>query len=277
MVILSDRQFKSAPAPLLPKANIINGWVQSLSWDPLTESAHPEAELLGARQETFLRNWANKPDKNSKFRIAVSQSPWCAPQTLPKGMRSDNDVPSLKVYNKGEYAPDDEPKADFDTNGWPQNKQQIALASLRKAHAVHITGDQHLGSTGQYGVKTWGDGPWWISSPAIANVWPRRWMPAEEGRNRRSGDPKYLGDFRDGFGNAITLHAVANPEATGRKPARLFDRAVGYVVTRWNPSNGQASLEAWPFWASPTKAAPDNQPYPGWPIVIEPASGKRIK
>lgn len=277
MVILSDRQFKSAPAPLFPKAGIVNGWAQNPDWNPLTDAAHPDAELLGARQETFLRNWAKKSDSGSKFRIAISQSPWCAPQTLPKEMTSDSDVPSLEVFKNGEYAPNDEPKADFDTNGWPQDKQKIAVSLLKQANAVQITGDQHLGTTGQYGIKGWGDGPWWISTPAIANIWPRRWMPAEEGKNRRSGDPKHLGDFRDAFGNAITLHAVANPEDIDREPARLFDRAVGYVVTRWNTANGQVSLEAWPFWASPEKPAPDNQPYPGWPIIIEPSSGKRIK
>ncbi|MEP4078521.1 alkaline phosphatase D family protein [Haloferula sp.] len=277
MVVLSDRQFKSAPAPLYPKAEIVNGWVQNLNWNPIDDSAHPEAELLGARQETFLRNWAKKPAEGSKFRVAISQSPWCAPQTLPTATTSDADVPGMKILKHGDYAPDDEPKADFDTNGWPQNKQKLALSSLKQAKAVHITGDQHLGTTGQYGIETWGDGPWWISSPAIANIWPRRWMPAEEGKKRRSGDPKHLGDFRDGFGNAITLHAVANPKDIDREPARLFDRAVGYVVTRWNPANGQTSLEAWPFWASPAKPAPDNQPYPGWPVVIEPASGKRVK
>jgi len=277
MVILSDRQFKSAPAPLFPKAQIINGWSQNPKWDPVAEASHPDAELLGARQEAFLRKWARKAASGSKFRIAISQSPWCAPQTLPKSMTSDEGVPNLEIYQKGGYAPDDEPKADFDTNGWPQEKQKLAISLLKQANAVHITGDQHLATTGQYGISGWGDGPWWISSPAIANVWPRRWMPAEEGKNRRSGDPKYLGDFRDAFGNAMTLHAVANPEKTEHEPARLLNRAVGYVVTRWNTDNGQASLEAWPFWASPEKPDPDNQPYPGWPVVIEPASGKRMK
>ncbi|MEM9237039.1 MAG: alkaline phosphatase D family protein [Verrucomicrobiota bacterium] len=277
LVILADRQFKTAPKALFPAAEIVNGWPQNDSWDPLTESSHDSAELLGARQETFLRSWAKNPDPKCKFRIAISQSPWCAPHTLPADMNSDKGVPRLEVYKKGGYAPDDEPKADFDTNGWPQEKQKVALETLRQAGAVHITGDQHLGTTGQYGLKAWNDGPWWISSPAIANVWPRRWMPSEEGKNRRPGDPKHLGEFRDGFGNAITLHGVANPEDIDREPARLFDRAVGYVITRWNPANGQASLEAWPYWASPEKPAPDDQPYPGWPIVIEPASGKRLR
>ncbi|MCH7224541.1 alkaline phosphatase D family protein [Haloferula sp. A504] len=277
IAVLADRQFKSAPRDLLPEAEIENGWPANLRWDPVESSDHPEAELLGPRQEAFLRRWARNPAKGARFRVAVSQSPWCAPQTLPKDIHHDKHVPSLPVYKPGEYAPDDEPKADFDTNGWPRAKRNLALELLAEAGALHITGDQHLGTTGQYGTKTWKDGPWWISTPAIANVWPRRWMPREEGKNRRSGDPKWLGDFKDGFGNAFTLHAVANPHDIDREPGRLFDRAVGYAVITFEPSSGQVTLENWPYWAAPEKAAPDNQPYPGWPIVIDPASGNRIR
>ncbi len=277
IAVLADRQFKSAPRDLLPEAEIENGWPGNLRWDPVTQSGHPEAELLGPRQEAFLRRWARNPEKGTRFRVAISQSPWCAPQTLPKDVHHDRAVPSLPVYKPGEYAPDDEPKPDFDTNAWPKAKRDLALALLAEAKAVHLTGDQHLGTTGQYGIETWKDGPWWISTPAIANIWPRRWMPAEEGRNRRPGDPKWLGEFKDGFGNPFTLHAVANPHDIEREPSRLFDRAVGYAVVTFDPSSGHVTFENWPYWASPEKDAPDNQPYPGWPVVIEPSSGKRIR
>lgn len=275
-VILADRQFKSAPKALLPKAEIENGWPQSSSWDAKTGADAPEADLLGIRQETYLARWAQTPAKGAKFRIALSQSPFCAPQTLPVDMKSDAGVPDLKVLRPGEYAPDDEPKADFDTNGWPGTARLRTLKLLAQAKAVHITGDQHLGSTGQYGLDAWSDGPWWISSPAIANVWPRRWMPATEGKNRRDGAPKWTGDFEDGFGNKMSIHAVANPHDIDRTPSRLFDRAVGYTLTTWDPASGKVRLENWPYWASPAQPAPDNQPYPGWPVTIDPASGKRV-
>ncbi len=274
-VILSDRQFKSAPKALLPDALIENGWPQSLTWDPKTSAGPAEADLLGIRQENFLGRWAGSPAKGAKFRIALSQSPFCAPQTLPRSMTSDAGVPDLEVLPPGGYALDDVPKADFDTNGWPGAARLRALKLLAQAKAVHITGDQHLGSTGQYGLATWGDGPWWISTPAIANVWPRRWMPSTEGKNRRPGAPKWTGDFEDGFGNLITIHAVANPHDIDREPARLFDRAVGYTITTWDPASGKVRLENWPYWASPDQPAPDHQPYPGWPITIDPATGKR--
>jgi len=277
LAILADRQFKTAPRDLLPAAEIENGWPANLRWDPVTQSSHPDAELLGPRQEAFLRRWVRNPAKNHRFRVAISQSPWLAPQTLPKNIHHDKYVPTLPVYSPGEYAPDDEPKPDFDTNGWPKEKRDLGLALLKEAGALHITGDQHLGTTGQYGLKGHRDGPWWISSPAIANVWPRRWMPAEEGKSRRPGDPKWLGDFSDAFGNPFTLHAVANPHDIDREPARLFDRAVGYTVVTFNPSTGHATLANWPYWASPAQPAPDNEPYAGWPIVIDPKTRNRIR
>lgn len=277
IAVLADRQFKSAPRDLLPEAEIENGWPGNLRWNAKTQSAHPDAELLGPRQEAFLRRWVRRPAKDTRFRVAISQSPWCAPQTLPKEINHDKHVPNLPIYKPIEYAPNDEPKPDFDTNGWPQAKRDLALGLLAEARALHITGDQHLGTTGQYGIKSWKDGPWWISNPAIANAWPRRWMPTTSGANRHPGDPKWLGDFEDGFGNPFTLHAVANPHDIDREPARLFDRAVGYAIITFDPASGHVTLENWPYWASPQKPAPDNQAYPGWPVVIEPSSGRRIR
>jgi alkaline phosphatase D len=276
-VILADRQFKSGPKTSLPDARIENGWAQSLSWDAKTGAAPGEVNLLGSRQEAWLARWAKNPGKGTSFRIAISQAPFCAPQTLPKSVHSDAEVPNLPVLKPGDYAPDDEPKPDYDTNGWPQGPRLKALEYLAEAHAVHLTGDQHLGSTGQYGLKGWGDGSWWISTPATANIWPRRWMPSEDGKNRRAGAPKWTGEFDDAFGNHMTLHAVANPQDIDREPARLFDRAVGYTITTWDPASGKVRLENWPYWASPAKPAPDNQPYPGWPVTIDPASGKRVE
>lgn len=275
-VILADRQFKTAPKAALPDANIENGWPQALAWDAKTGTATGDVHLLGTRQEAYLARWAKSPAKGAKFRIALSQAPFCAPQTLPKAFRSDAEVPNLPVLKPGELAPDDEPKPDYDTNGWPQAPRLKALELLAEAKAVHITGDQHLGSTGQYGLKGWGDGPWWISTPATANLWPRRWMPSESGKNRRPGAPAWTGDFADGFGNLMSIHAVANPHDVEREPARIFDRAVGYTLTTWDPATGKVRLENWPYAASPAKPAPDNQPYAGWPVVIDPASGKRV-
>ena len=269
LIILADRQFKSAPKGLLPEAKISNGWAQNKDFDPRTQADLPEAQLLGPRQEKFLAEWAKALPPDEPFRIVVSQSPWLAPQTLPKSARSDGCVPKLKVYSSDEYPPDDEPKADFDTDGWPQSKRTLALRLVRQAKAFHLNGDQHLGTCGQYGLDGYNDGPWWISSPSICNAWPRRWMPACEGKNRRAGDPKWLGEFIDGFGNKFTMHAVSNPRKDSRFPKRMYERAPGYTITRWNLTEGTVTLENWPYWAGPQRMAPDNRPYPGWPISVD--------
>jgi hypothetical protein len=275
MAIIADRQFKTAPRAVLPDGQIENGWPKNPLYYTTPPPDEPAAELLGPRQEAFLERWAAKRDSATPIRLVLSQTPWAAPQTLPAAVQSDSDVPNMKVFKPGEYAPDDCPKPDFDTNGWPQGKRNLALSLVKKAGALHVTGDQHLGSTGQYGLAGFRDGPWWVCTPAVANLWPRRWMPATKGANPRPGDPRETGDFTDAFGNKITIAAVANPFDIDREPARLFDRAVGYTILTCDPGSGLVTVANWPYWASPAKPAPDNSPYPGWPITINPKSGAR--
>lgn len=259
--IIADRQFKSAPKSHFPEAQINNGWPQNLAWNPKTQSLKEGLELLGPLQENFLSKWA---EQQSPFKILISQSPFLAPQTLPVEMYHDKNVPQLPVYKKGDYAPNDEPKPDFDTNGWPQDKQKVALKLLKKADAIHIVGDQHLGTTGQYGIDNYQDGTWWIATPAIANVWPRRWMPKIAPKNPKPDWPRWLGGFEDGFGNKFTLHAVSNPWDIDREPSRLFDRAVGYAITTYDAKTKQITLANWPY-----TSGPKDQPYEGWPITIQ--------
>ena len=137
---------------------------------------------------------------------------------------------------------------------------------MRKAFAFHLAGDQHLGSAIQYGVDEWEDAGFAFCVPAISNVWPRRWYPQQEGGNHQSGMPKYTGDFKDGFGNKMTVHAVSNPVFTGREPARLYDRATGYGIVRFNKKSRDITLECWARDLDPTE--PGTKQYPGWPITI---------
>ncbi|WP_035615707.1 hypothetical protein [Haloferula sp. BvORR071] len=273
--ILADRQFKSAPKALFPAAGIAAGWATAAD-SQAKASVAADLDLLGIRQENFLSRWAKAPAKGSKFRIALSQAPFCAAETLPKAENDDRRLAELQVYPTGQFPPDDEPKADFESNGWPQAPRLKALKFLGEAHAVHLCGDRQLGMTGQYGLENGAEGPWWISSPAIDNSMPRRWMPAKEGKQHRDGDPKGTGAFADAFGNPFTIHAVANPQDRSRDPETVRKRATGYTMTTWDPS-GKVRVETWPSWASPSKPAPDNRPYEGWPITIDPASGKRVE
>lgn len=266
--ILGDRQWKSAPKRMFPEAEIENGWPQNTTWDPKTQAYHPEAELLGPRQEAFLEQWAGNWSPQVYMKAVISQSPFCNVATLPKDIYHDKYVPGLPKYRPGDYPPDDRPVADFDANGWPQNKRDQALRSMRKAFALHLTGDQHLGSTGQYGIDSHGDAGYWISCPAVSNLWPRRWYPAAYGLDGKPADaPRYTGKYEDGFGNKITVKAIANPYDIDREPAKIFDKAPGYSIIDFDISGRAMDLAVWPRWSGPDQPV-DNQPFPDWPLRI---------
>jgi len=282
MAIISDRQFKSAPRALFPEAEIINGWPQNHDFqhpniaDPKVFDI-PEASLLGDRQQRFLHHWADEPAPDTRWRILFSQSPFACVHTLPADAFSDAVVPRLPGLQPGDFPEDDMVKIDFDTNGWPQSKRDKVVGAMARAGALHVAGDQHLGMTGQYGVSEHNDAGWWLATPAIANIWPRRWFPGKPGEHRRDGDPPNTGQFLDGFANKVTIHAVANPQITGREPARLYDRAVGYSLLRLHRETGHITMENWPYYAGPDRTAPENQPFSGWPITIDPSSSQRVK
>ena len=80
----------------------------------------------------------------------------------------------------------------LDSNGWPQTARNRTLNILKNSNAIHVCGDQHLGSVVQYGVDEHGDSLYAFCTPAIANTWPRRWMP---------NDLPISGKHIDGFGN----------------------------------------------------------------------------
>lgn len=263
--ILGDRQWKSAPKQFFPEAEIENGWPQNRNWDAKTQAYHPDAELLGPRQEAFLEDWVANWEPEVYLKAVISQSPFCNVATLPADIYHDKYVPGLPKYKPGEYPPDDRPVADFDANGWPQNKRNKALKIMRKSFALHFVGDQHLGSTGRYGADAYDDAGYWIASPAVSNLWPRRWYPAAYGADGPvENAPRYTGKYEDGFGNKITVRAVANPYDIDREPGKVFDKAPGFAIIDFDIARREMTLAAWPRWA-----APDNGPYPGWPITIQ--------
>jgi hypothetical protein len=259
--ILEDRKFKSAPKMLLPEAKINNGWAQNIEFDAKTQGDVAGAELLGDRQLCFLDAWADDWRDGVWMKVVLSQTIFANVATLPASAHHDNVVPGLRILGKGEYPPDDRAVSDFDSNGWPQRGRNKALRIMRKAFAFHIAGDQHLGSTIQYGIDDWHDAGFALCTPSISNVWPRRWYPLRAGANRKGGEPKYTGDFEDGFGNKMTVYAVSNPVFTGVKPARLYDRATGYGIVRFDKATRDITIECW------RRLGGDEQ-YPGWPVKI---------
>jgi len=264
--IIEDRKFKSGPQSLLPEAKIWNGWPQNPDFDVINKSDVPEAVLLGNRQLDFLEKWAADWSNGVQMKAVLSQTIFANVATLPADAMSDAVVPKLRILPKGEYPPNDVPVTDFDSDGWPMTGRNKAVDKLRKAYAIHIAGDQHLGLTIQYGEKHWHDGGYAFCVPSVSNVWPRRWYPSGDGENHKSGMPKYTGDFRDGFGNLISVYAASNPYYTGLKPARLYDRAVGYGIIRFTKKTRDITFECWPRQTDASK--PDAEQYDGWPVTI---------
>ncbi len=263
--ILEDRKFKSAPKPLLPKAKIHNGWMKNVNFDAARYADVKGAVLLGDRQLKFLEHWSADWSENTWMKVVLSQTIFANVATLPYAdSHSDVIVPKLRILQKGDYPPDDVPVSDYDSNAWPQTGRNNALKAIRKSFAFHYAGDQHLGSTIQYGVDDYNDAGYAFCVPSISNVWPRRWYPEKEGKNRKNGGPRYTGEYLDGFGNKITIHAISNPVFTGKKSAKLYDRATGYGIVRFNKNSRDITIECWPRQANPKT---DKQ-YDGWPVVI---------
>src|SRR5699024_10475683 len=218
MAILEDRKFKTAPNNALP-FEVVNGVPQDPDSD-LSRHYDIEADLLGDRQLAFLEQWAGDWSRGAQMKAVLSQSPFCGAHTMEKGATHDRNVPRQPIPPRGAYPSGDAPARDMDTNGWPQKGRDEALRLIRRGFALHMAGDQHLGSVIRYGVEEHGDAGFVFTGPALNNIWPRRWWPSvDTGHRPLVGRPKYTGDFKDAFGNRLTVLAAANPVQTNREPA----------------------------------------------------------
>ena len=200
------------------------------------------------------------------MKVLLSQTLFSNLATIPDEANSGAVLPGLELPAPGEYVQGDKKAADADSGGWPQSGRNRALRVMRKAFAPHVAGDQHLGSVVQYGIEEFGDGPFAFVVPSVANLWPRRWYPPAPGDNRAPGTPPYTGDHLDGFGNRMTVHAVANPVRSGVEPSALYDRVPGYGIVRFDKLTRDIVFEAWPRWVDP--ADPDAQQFVGWPVTF---------
>ncbi len=264
--VIEDRKFKSSPTVMVPEGKVVNGWFQNLDFDPAKNADVEEAVLLGQRQLDFLHEWSKDWSRDARIKVVLSQTLFSNVATLLEGATSGSVIPSLEYLLPDEYPEGWHLAADADSNGWPQSGRNRALREMRRGFALHICGDQHLGSTIQYGVDEWHDAGFALCVPSVANFWPRRWYPPEPGSNRDPDADRYTGDYHDGFGNLMTVFAVSNPVITGRKPAILYDRAPGYGIVRLNTETRDITIECWPRWEDPSK--PSARQYPGWPIII---------
>lgn len=262
--ILEDRKFKSAPSVMLPDARVVNGFAQN-PWISGRRLDSPDANLLGERQLAFLEDWTSDWT-GADMKAVISQTIFANLSTLPDTSRIDEGTPRLPIPPPGVIPDGYELAKDMDSNGWPQTGRNKALQVIRKGFAPMIAGDQHLGSLLKMGTDRWEDAGYSFCVPAIGNLWPRRWFPPEPGIDHEEGKPAYTGKYFDGFGNRMTVMAVANPVETGKEPAALYNRAVGYGIVRFNKPAGEITFENWRRDADPEKGPEDM--FPGWPQTI---------
>ena len=244
--VLEDRKWKTGPAGVVPKTNsprpdhIIETDIDVAAFDV------PEAELLGSRQIEFLKTWA-ADWSGVQMKCVLSQTVFANVAT-----HHGSDMQFLV--------------ADLDSNGWPQTPRNEALNAIRRGFAVMVAGDQHLASVVHHGIDSFNDAGWSFVVPSTANFYPRAWLPATPGANRRPGDPEYTGEFLDGLGNKMTVRAVANPGDSGHQPAALHDNKPGYGIVRFDKNARTITFECWPRYTDP--ADPNAKPYAGWPVTV---------
>ena len=248
--ILGDRQFKSGPQGKVDTGAGRPDWVLDPDLDATTLDK-PGLDLLGARQENFLKAWV-ADWSGADMKCALSQ-------TIFVNLANYHGARQQFIA------------ADLDSNGWPQTPRNRALQILRKGFAFHYAGDQHLPSITHYGTDTWNDAGYAFCVPSIAAGYPRSWRPDQEGRpvqNRVNGPN--TGEYRDGFGNPVTVWAVGNPAKKNRKGRinTLRDKSSGFGIVRFNKPDQTITMECYRLQIDAANLKPGNQ-FPGWPVTIK--------
>ncbi|MDG1174139.1 MAG: hypothetical protein P8M67_07575 [Opitutales bacterium] len=244
--ILEDRKFKSGPSGKIPPMGPRPDHINDPSYDRNAVDLD-DLVLLGDRQLKFLSTWSQDWE-GAEMKAALSATAFCG-----------------AVHIHGH--PNNRLLADLDSNAWPQKGRNKALRELRKAWAPHLCGDQHLAVLVQHGVESYRDGPFAFTSPAIVNtIYGRWWKPEDEKPGLRpiSNSPlPWTGDFEDGLGNKITMHAYANPENRQNE----LKRADGFGVARFNKRNRTITFECWPRFSKVTDG--DKAQFAGWPVTVK--------
>ncbi len=213
-----------------------------LAWFPNASSASEFAsDWKGQHDRVWLgaSYWANPMED---WRIADGRADWRGADM--KVVCSQTIFCNLANYHGGNQQ---FIFADLDSNGWPQTGRNRALAAMRRGFAFHYAGDQHLASIVHHGIDAWNDAGYSFCVPSIAAGYPRSWLPDKEGRpvqHRLHPELPNTGEYRDGFGNLMTVHAVGNPEQERRKPVLelLHDKASGYGIDWQDNSRHQRDV-----------------------------------
>jgi len=240
--IIEDRKFKSGPAGKIPQQGPRPDHIRNPEYDPKSIDL-PGLQLLGERQLTFLKEWGKKQDGVS-MRAVLSQTGFCG-----------------GAHRHGTF--ENYLHADLDCNGWPQTGRKEALRAIRAAGAVHLAGDQHLATLVQHGIDEYRDGPFAFVAPALVNNYYKRWWHPLDERPGKNKDPEnplpFTGDYQDGLGNKITMHAYANIVG----PETLRD---GFGIIRFNKKEKSVTFESWDRFTDVTKKGALQMP--GWPRTI---------
>ena len=248
--VLGDRQWKSGPNRVTEGLKRSDHVI-----DPNFDTSRldkPGLELLGERQEKFLRYWS-KDWRKHNMKVLLSQTVFGAVAT-----------------HHGRY--DGYLKADLDSGGWPQTARNRTVDILRDSMALHINGDQHLASLVQYGDKQSRDSIWSFCTPAIAAGYPRWWRPDELGmphQNRPAHGLPNTGEFRDGFNNHVYVYAVGNPEVGTKKNRyeKAHQKGSGFGLITVDTKKKTYKMDCFRFSIDATDGKPGNQ-FPGWPVTI---------
>jgi len=243
--IIEDRKFKSGPKGLVPKQGPRPDHILNPDYDPKSVDV-PGAVLLGERQLKFLRDWGTDW-KGAEMKAVLSQTIFCGGAHIHGGTNN-------RLH------------ADMDSNGWPQTGRNKAIAEIRRAFAIHIAGDQHLATIFRHGIDEWNDSGYSFCVPSIANLYLRWWRPLEPGKNREPGAPEHTGEFLDGFGNKVTLLAVANPTPERNGGTKLTTRAAGFGIVKFDKKKRQITLQCWPRNVDITSRKATQ--YSGWPRTV---------
>jgi hypothetical protein len=244
--IIEDRKFKTGPAGKIPQQGPRPDHIHNPQYDPKSIDL-PGLELLGDRQMTFLKHWG-KQSNGVSMRAVLSQTGFCG-----------------GAHRHGTF--DNYLHADLDCNGWPQTGRNDALRLIKEAGAIHLAGDQHLATLVQHGIDNYQDGPFAFVGPALVNSYYKRWWhPLDEksGKNKEEKNTlPFAGDYLDGLGNKLTMHAYANIEG----PEKLSD---GFGLVRFNKKAKSITFECWDRFADVTKKG--TKQMVGWPRTIRQSS-----
>ncbi|MDD8020901.1 MAG: hypothetical protein PHU81_06935 [Acidobacteriota bacterium] len=260
LAVLDDRMFKTPPGSALPEAKIRNGWAENPAFDVLKEAEAKRADLHGKDQLDFLQGWAEDWSGQVEFKAALSQSLWVCLETTPAGVAGDEALFKSPPPLPGEYPPDDQPTADFNSGGWPKNGRDEAIKILRKALAIHLAGGGGPAASLRYGLSRYDEASYAFVPKPLMAASKLRWFPRKDKTATKTA-PVATGNLTDAFGNRFSVKAVANPSATA--DGGEGHEASGFGLVRFK-KDGTIIFENWSV--TQGMSWPGSSLLSGWPI-----------